>query len=465
MLIHRFFFRQVDAASLAVFRMMFGALLLFEAVNYGAFLCLDCMYRDTELLFKYPWFEWVSVPPEPWLRLSYALLGVAAVGVMTGTFYRASIIICTLLFSWHFLFDQALYLNHFYMVILFCIILCFAPANRLWSVDAWRKPALRSETIPNWSRFWLGAQLEIILLYAGIVKINHDWLNLEPMRLWMTRRSQDEAAIFQFLTQDWGIAAASYGAIILHLVGAPLLLWRRTRLAVFCLYAFFHLTNAMVFDIGIFPFMTLAATLLLFDPDWPRQLIRWWLSRQEAGTRLRWHALATPAASAPQAHTATSGRTLSYVIVAGIGLWLVMQTIVPLRHLAAPGNVAWNEDGHQFSWRMKLRSKQGSVRFIVVTDDGRRTIVKPSDHLNPRQVRTMACIPDLIWQFAQFLDTRYRETAGQDVKVYAQASCSLNDRPPAHLVDNRIDLSAIPRDEPVSNWVLPLTTPLKQSWF
>ncbi len=467
MLIHRFFFRKVDTASLAVFRMMFGTLLLFEAINYGAFLCLDCMYRDTELLFKYPFFEWVHVPPEPWLRLSYAVLGVAAIGVITGTFYRLSIILCTVLFSWHFLLDQALYLNHYYMAILICVILCFAPANRLWSVDAWRKPALRAETVPNWSRFWLCAQLEIILLYAGIVKINHDWLNLEPMRLWMTNRSQDEAALFQFLTQDWGIAAASYGAIALHLIGAPLLLWRRTRLAVFCLYAFFHLTNAMVFDIGIFPFMTLAATLLLFDPDWPRQVVRWWLTRQNADTGHRWHALTVPAESAPHSGPAgaTSRRLLSVMIVTGVCIWLVLQVVVPLRHLAAPGNVAWNEDGHQFSWRMKLRSKQGTVRFIVVSEDGKRTVVNPANHLNPRQVRTIACIPDLIWQFARFLDERHRGIDGQDVKVYAQASCSLNDRPAANLVDNRVDLSSIPRDEPVSHWILPLDTPLRKTWF
>lgn len=466
-MIHRLFFRQVDASSLAVFRMMFGVLLLFEAVNYGAFLCLDCMYRDTELLFKYPWFEWVNLPPAPWLRLSYALLGVAAIGVITGAYYRLSIVVCTVLFSWHFLLDQALYLNHFYMVILFCTILCFAPANRLWSVDAWRKPELRSELVPNWSRFWLCAQLEIILLYAGIVKINHDWLNLEPMRLWMTNRSHDEAAFFQLLTQDWGIAAASYGAIALHLIGAPLLLWRKTRLAVFCVYAIFHLINGFVFDIGIFPFMTLAATLLLFDPDWPRQVLRWWQERKPKSRSDLWRRLAAPASLSTMKPLAPAGtRTyLSVLLVSAIGIWLFLQTTVPLRHLAAPGNVAWNEDGHQFSWRMKLRSKQGAARFIVITEDGTRTVVNPSDHLNARQVRIMACLPDLIWQFAQFLDTRYQQHPTDSVRVFAQANCSLNDRPPASLINTRIDLSAIPRDEPVSHWVNPLTVPLRQSFF
>ena len=45
--LQHWFFKPVDASSLAVFRIVFGALLLFESVNYGVFLCLDCMYRDT----------------------------------------------------------------------------------------------------------------------------------------------------------------------------------------------------------------------------------------------------------------------------------------------------------------------------------------------------------------------------------------------------------------------------------
>ena len=229
-LFQRLFFREIDASSLAVFRILFGALLLFEAVNYGVFLCLDCMYRETSLLFKYPGFDWVVMPPGKGLEILFAIMAIAGFCVMIGYHYRLAIIVVFLAFGYHFLLDRALYLNHYYLTMLFIGILIFLPANRCWSVDARRARPKQSETVPAWTRFWLCAQLEIVLLYAGIVKINSDWLQLEPMRLWMNARAADEGAFLQWVTQDWGIALASYSVIILHIVGAPLLLWKRTCL-------------------------------------------------------------------------------------------------------------------------------------------------------------------------------------------------------------------------------------------
>lgn len=461
-LIDTCFFRQVDAASLAVFRMVFGALMLFEAVNYGVFLCLDCMYRDTDLLFKYHHFEWARMLPGPGLEIVYVVMGLAAIGVMLGFYYRASAVVLVLSFGYLFLLDQALYLNHFYLALLFATILVFVPANRYWSLDARRRPEIASASVPNWGRFWLGAQLEIVLLYAGIVKLNSDWLNLEPMRVWMTAASADEAGFFQLLTQDWGIAAASYGAIALHLVGAPLLLWRRTRFHVFWIYALFHTINAFVFDIGIFPWMTLGATLLLFDPDWPRQVLRWLQAR---GKALRWETLSQPIEPAAAGGTAAPNRVWRLTVVMAVTVWLVAQTFIPLRHIPAPGNVAWNEDGHRFSWRMKLRTKRGTATFIVQRPDGFRAVVDPAAHLNRTQVRKMACIPDLIWQFAQFLESEYSEGGTKEVSVHADTSCSLNTREPAPLINRLVDLTKIERGDPVTDWVTPLSKRLPNPIF
>ena len=487
-LIDRCLFRPVDASSLAAFRILFGALMLFEAVNYGAFLCLDCLYREPELLFKYRHFEWVRLLPGYGLELVFVLMALAATGVMLGLFYRVSAVLLVVTFGYLFLLDQALYLNHFYLALLFAAILALVPAHRTWSLDARRRPGTASDTVPAWGRFWIGAQLEIVLIYAGLVKVNADWLNLEPMRLWMTQASADEAAVFRWLTEDWGIALASYGAIALHLVGAPLLLWRRTRLAALGVYAVFHTINAFVFDIGIFPWMTLAATLVLFDPDWPRQALRWLQARGLATRPAALVRAARPLPRAPAEGTADggpagrdgadrasdAGGTLTArrhaagrraAVVATLSLWLVAQMLVPLRHLAAPGDVAWNEDGHRFSWRMKLRSKRGQATFVVVRDDGTRQVVDPREHLTAQQVRTMACLPDLIWQYAQFLEAEYSEGGTRDVAVHVDARCSLNAREPQPLIDRLVDLTEVRRGDPVTGWVTPLSTPLRDPLF
>jgi len=468
-MIQRMFFKPVDASSLAVFRIVFGALLLFESVNYGIFLCLDCMYRDTSMLFKYQHFEWVTLPPGNGLEWIFAAMGISAFCVMVGLFYRVAMIVLSILFSWLFLLDQALYLNHFYLVLIYCVIMIFAPAHRHLSLDARRKPKWASAVIPNWSRLWLAAQTELVLIYAGLVKLNTDWLNLEPMSMWMTARSADAAPFFQLITQDWGIALASYGVIVLHLLGAPLLLWRRTRLPVFLLYSCFHLINALVFDIGIFPFLTIGATLMLFDADWPRQFVRFlingnWASRSSGATcswlpqwLLRMAEAQSTSAGKPTPGLSGVWRRL---ITVAICVCLVAQTLIPLRHLAAPGNVAWNEDGHRFSWRMKLRSKQGTAMFTVTRDDDNRWDVDPAQFLNAKQTRKMVCIPDLIWQFSQYLDDYYSENGRYEVAVHATAICSLNGRDPAPLTNQLVDLTTIKRSDPVTAWTYPLTKPL-----
>lgn len=459
--IYHTWFKPIDASSLAVFRMMFGGLFLFESVNYGLFLCLDCMYRSSSLLFKYHRFEWVKLWPGIGLELTFLVLGLSSICVMLGLYYRIAMIVCTLCFSYLFFLDQALYLNHFYLAILFCCIMIFLPAHRYWSLDARRKPEIASNTVPAWSRLWLVVQLEIVLIHAGLVKLNLDWLNLEPMRLWMNAQSQNSHAIFQWLTQDPGIALASYGVVILHIVGAPLLLWRKTRLIVFLIYCVFHTINALVFNIGIFPWMTVAATLMLFDPNWPKQFYAWIRAKQGVS-------VSSGLAAQPIKHESSSSQLATFrntVIVLFIISWWATQILVPLRHWTIPGNVAWNEGGHRFSWRMKLRDKRGTAKFYVVVNKKPSLVIDAKEHLNRRQVRKMSCNPDLIWQFAQFLDTEYTINPDDDVQVYVSAMCSLNTREPASLINRLIDLSEIERTEPVQNWILPMTKRLPKKFI
>jgi hypothetical protein len=451
-------FREVDGSSLAVFRVLFGAIVLFESINYGVFLCLDCLYRSSDILFKYHHFEWVTLLPGRGLEWVMALMGLGAIGVMLGWYYRLSIIVVVICFSYLFLLDQALYLNHYYMTLLLGGILIFVPAHRCWSVDAVKSKNPRSPLIPNWSLLWMAVQLEIILIYAGLVKLNGDWLNLEPMRLWMQEASVNAPVFFQWLTQDVGIAVASYGVIALHLIGAPLLLFKKTRLPVFAIYAVFHATNAMVFNIGIFPFLTIAATLLLFDRDWPRQVLA---RLNKKGWLLRWRKQSERATVEPRPTLGSIRRAM----IVFIAVWLVLQLSLPWRHTLLPGDVAWNEAGHRFSWRMKLRDKRGIATFRVVAEDGRYWRTSEQQFINSKQYKKMVCVPDLVWQYAQMLDEKYSAIAGQNVKVYADTLCSLNTRKPVPLVNKLIDLSSIPRDHPIQQWVYPLKERLPNPIF
>jgi len=446
--------KPVPGYSVAVFRIVMGALVLFESVNYGIFHCLDCVYHDTQLLFKYQYFDWVPVPSAAGIRGILFVMGVAAIGVLLGFWYRLSILVAFVCFAWYFLLDASLYLNHYYLTLIFLGIMCFIPANRVWALDA-KRYAGTSPYIRNWSRLWLIIQLEIVLIYAGVVKLNADWLQLEPLRLWMTRHPGNTNEFTQFLTQDAGIALAAYGVIALHIIGAPLLLWSKTRLPVFFCYVFFHSINAIVFNIGIFPFMTIGATTMIFAPDWPVKV---------------WAKLTGKTLNLPNGNPAVLSGSRFFnakglVISTFICLWLVIQALLPTRPLWYDGAVAWNEAGHYFSWRMKLRDKRGDISFFVQNDKAKNTkLVYPKDYLNRRQAARLACQPDLIWQFAQFLEAE-AVAAGNgsytedDIVVYGNSQCSLNTRPAMPLL-KRVDLTELDRNAPRGEWITALTAEL-----
>lgn len=439
----RWLAQPVDPASLAFFRISFGLLLLWDVFRYFAAGWIGRYYLEPAFLFKYYGFEWVQPWPGDGLYWHFALLGLLAILITTGLFYRLAIILFTLAFAYIYLLDQARYLNHFYLVIVIALLMCGLPAARAWSVDARLRGSWRGDaSIPRWPVASLVLLFEVVLLYAGIVKVNADWLGGQPLRLWFDGRAETPL-IGPLIAGDWAVYAASWGAIAIHLIGAPLLLWRRTRLAVFLLYAAFHTTNAIVFNIGIFPWITLAGTLMFFAPDWPRQI---W-------ARLRRQPYKTPTLPAPAIGPPSTG--LLWLLV----LFFAWQILMPLRHYAYPGNVAWTEEGHRFAWRMKLRTKRGHARFEV-TDPatGQRWEVDPGDYLSRRQERYTTTRPDMILQFAYELERIWREEKGfADVEVRARVWCALNGRKPALLIDPEVDLTHVQRKLwPAADWILPL---------
>ena len=262
--------RPVSGQSLAVFRIAFGLLMLNDVVHLLRHDWLTGFYIDRD-------------HPVPLLRAGGAgaagPLAAPAVGPLrallrgwwrsapsTGSRSGAS----TRIFIYVFLLDQLLYLNHFYMIALFGLLLGCTDAHRCWSLDRRLGRIGGTTKVPLWNLLILQFQVEVILIFAGLVKIEVDWLRGEPLRTWMLERPWSPlSSLFEV---HWITLAAPVLIVLLHTVGAPLLLWSKTRLWVFLLYCAFHVTNAHLFNIGVFPWMTIAATTILFSPEWPSVL-------------------------------------------------------------------------------------------------------------------------------------------------------------------------------------------------
>ncbi len=424
-----FLFDPVAPWSLVFFRVSFGAILAWDMLRLLADGWIGKHWQSGRFHFKFFGFGWVPALPEPWMSIELVVLALVATFLALGLWYRGSAILFFLGFSHLFLIEKARYLNHFYLVILFAFLLCWIPANRALALGR-----VGHQAVPRWSIWLLRTQLGLVYFFAGIAKMNADWLQAQPLKMWLAKR-EDLPWIGPVLGSGVTPWVFSYGGLMLDLLAWPLLLWRRSRKITFGFLVFFHLTNASIFGIGIFPWLALAATTIFFEPGWPR---RWW-------SRLPTFRVPIPTSGAMRRFTA-----------AAIIVYVAVQILVPLRHFLYPGSVHWTEEGHCFSWHMKLRSKHSRATFLVThKETGKVWLVDPRGDLTARQVSKMSDRPDMIHQYALHLAQRYRERGLGDVEVRANVECSLNHHEPRPLIDSSVDLASIPRSLAPAAWILP----------
>ena len=174
-----------------------------------------------------------SIPgPGNGLYIHWAALGFFALFVAVGFFYRVSTALLFLSWTYFFLLDETLWLNHAYLICLFSFLLIFTPANRAFSIDAWLNPQIRSERAPAWTLWLLRLQMGVVYFYGGVAKLTPDWLHGEPMRARLAERVSFPV-LGRFFREEWMVYAVSYGGLLLDLLIVPFLRWRRTRVAAF----------------------------------------------------------------------------------------------------------------------------------------------------------------------------------------------------------------------------------------
>ena len=161
--------------------------------------------------------------------------------------------------------DKTYYLNHYYLVSVLVLLLMFVPANRYFSIDVLRKPALKRTHVPAWTINIFKLQLAIIYIYAGLSKINTDWLiNAMPLKIWLPA-NQFIPVIGDCLRCLLRHIIFSWCGMLFDLSIVFLLLNRSTRVFAYIFVIIFHLLTALLFQIGMFPYIMLAATTIFFS--------------------------------------------------------------------------------------------------------------------------------------------------------------------------------------------------------
>jgi vitamin K-dependent gamma-carboxylase len=450
-------FKPVDISFLVFFRLVFGAIMTWEVYRFLRYDWVGRYYVKPAFHFTYYGFSWVKPWPGRGMYVHFFILGLAALCICLGFFYRIAAPIFFFGFCYVFLLDQTRYLNHFYLVCLVSFLMMFLPAERAFSIDSWLRPKIRSDVVPAWTLWLLRAQVGIAYIYGGIAKLNSDWLHGgEPMRTWLRPLTRFPAFAPVFGSERV-IYAFVYSGLLVDLLIIPLLLWRRTRLFAFFVAVVFNLINATIFDIGIFPWLMLGATFIFFPPDLMRRFAR---AFAKPGAALRTSSEATTSHKAAESCETITGK--QKLIAALLASYLAIQLLLPFRHYLYPGNVSWTEEGHNFSWHMKLRTKRGDALFTITHPaTGKTWTVDPSEHLEFRQVMKMSTKPDLILQYSHYLANEKRKEGYDNVEVRARVTASLNGRKPQLLIDPNVDLAKESASLLPARWIVPLTTPLE----
>lgn len=440
------FIAPTSITPLVTFRIVFGVMMMVGTARFMALGWIDDHYVKPLFHFTYYGFGWVQSISHSGLIAVHILLLTASLLVTLGLFYRLSALVVFVTFTYLELIDLTYYLNHYYFVSIVAFLMILVPANRYLSLDVLRKPALHCANVPGWCVNIFKLQLAIVYIFAGLIKINHDWLiNALPLKIWLPA-SDKLFLIGPIFTYKITPYIFSWVGMLYDCSIVFWLLWPKTRWLAYISVIVFHVLTGILFQIGVFPMVMVGATLLFFSPQWHQNFL-WAMARFIQPSQM--HII-----SKYQANFYEPPMLQKQFFAFFLPLFFVFQILFPWRFLLYPGNMYWTEQGYRFGWRVMLMEKAGTATFYVTDGKtGKKGEVFNSDFLNSHQEKQMAMQPDMILQYAHFLGNYYQKKGMQNPKVTAEIYVTLNAQPSKLYIDSTLNLMTVEDGWGDKKWV------------
>ncbi len=445
----RYFQKTISAATLAIFRICFGLMLFASMVRFWANGWIYDLYIKPRFFFPFYGFEWVK-PLGSYTYVLFVICMLSALLVMLGWFYRWASVSLFLSFTYIELIDKSTYLNHYYFISLLCLILIFLPAHVFFSVDAWRNREILASQVPRWTTDVIKLLVFILYFYAGLAKLNSDWLiQALPLKIWLPARNDMPVIGFLFNYELTAYIFSWIGCV--YDLSIVFLLWNRsTRPWAYAAVVVFHVMTALLFPIGMFPYVMIVTGLIFFSGEFHQRIIERvgsWLKLSVAFLRPE-KSLSIPLAK-------------QRVLLAGFTLFFLFQFLFPFRYLLYPGELFWSEQGYRFSWRVMLMEKAGYAQFLVRDNLGKQQIVNNSLFLTTLQEKMMATQPDMMLHYAHILRDFYKKQGFDTPQVYVDSYVTLNGRLGRPLIEPQTDLAKQTESFLAKPWITPLNNEIK----
>lgn len=437
-----FWHRPVPIAPLVTFRIVFGLLMFVSLLRFWWRGWISTVYTQPPFHFTYWGFEWVQPLQGAGMYILFALIVLSCLLIAVGLFYRLAAIVFFLGFTYIELIDVTTYLNHYYFISLVAFIMIWLPANRDYALDVRRKPAIARQWVPAWTIGILQFQLAVVYVFAGIAKLNADWLlQAEPMKTWLPARSH-LPIVGPLMYKEWMAYIFSWFGAVYDCFIVFFLMNRRSRPYAYAVVFVFHIATAIFFPgIGLFPYVMIVATLIFFSSRFHEQLLALLPFYRTRIVPEQDRQLVFP---------------YNKAVTLALGIYIICQLVIPVRFLFYPDHLFWSEEGYRFSWRVMLMEKAGAAYFTLKDSSGiRHSTIDNATFLTPLQEKMMSTQPDLILKYAHHLRDVYATKGWYKPQVYAEVYVSLNGQRSRLFIDSTVDLGSQALSWRHYNWILP----------
>ena len=375
---------QSGAHAVALFCRAFGACL--AGFAYATLPVYFDILNSTVFAFSYAPYHHLDLPPASpsvFAGMRHLLIACGA-GLCFGLVPRACLTVSFMLLTYLSQLDRTIYNNHYVLLQVLCLVLLVVDERCLrwpWSPAA---PALAH---------WQLNALRVVVLtpytYGALAKLNYSWLlHAEPVRTWADDHilGQLDALLDGRLSDAAqalppGIDAVDSFAYTICYAGLLLDTWMPwalmrarwpvTRVLAVGACVAFNSANKLIFGLGVFPWLNVCALALFVTTP----------ADAEDGTAGTPPPLPTPPSPSPPSPSpppplppSLSPPSLQPPSPSPpwtrrlLALLAVPYALIPLRGLVFFTHATsglWTDEGHMYSWHMKLVERNGHVVLHV----------------------------------------------------------------------------------------------------
>ncbi|XP_063218903.1 vitamin K-dependent gamma-carboxylase isoform X2 [Bacillus rossius redtenbacheri] len=445
----------------------------------------------------FPLLEFITPLPLQWMCIVYAVMWAGAVGIMLGIFYKLSCIAFIIPYGYIFLLDKCAWNNHSYLYGVTAVLLLGTGANHYCSLDIFFGKVKWNTHVPLWNYAILRFQFFILYFFAGLKKMDQDWLDgysmanlsnhwlFEPLKLFMTSEQIDYWIIHQT-------------GFLLDITVGFLLFVDKTRPYAIFICSMFHVINSRLFSIGMFPYVCLVTLPLFCHADWPRRINIF--THHEETTKLPpkqcfcetcaclGHQLVKNAMPCDVSGEVISQRKITKsscvtwkqtIVTALLLSHMGFQTFLPFSHFVTKGLNNWTNGLYGYSWDMMVHSWDTVLVVVKIVDNntGKEYFIDSTEWVHSDKWTKHA---DMVKQYAKCVKNNIIQDKeienynngfikngvlmSINISVYIDVWSSLNGRIHQRMFDPRVDL--LKAEWSLFNsvsWLMPLLTEF-DSW-